>query len=99
MFQEITQHVQLFSMDINEDHEHARRGTKHSNTQVDFSESTKFRIKQYIFPLIAWLITLQCKIPVTAGPINPKLPSNLKSARLQIFTNFISFIKILTIYT
>ena len=50
MFQEITQHVQLFSMDINEDHEHARRGTKHSNTQVDFSESTKFRIKQYIFP-------------------------------------------------
>ena len=38
--------------------------------------------------IIAWLITLQRKIPVTAGPINPKLPSNLKSARLQIFTNF-----------
>ena len=34
--------------------------------------------------LIAWLITLQCKIPVTAGPINPKLPANLKSARLQM---------------
>ena len=35
-----------------------------------------------MYLLIAWLITLQCKIPVTAGPINPKLPTNLKSARL-----------------
>ena len=38
----------------------------------------------FIMSLIAWLITLQCKIPVTAGPINPKLPTNLKSARLQM---------------
>ena len=31
----------------------------------------------FIDLVIAWLITLQCKIPVTAGPINPKLPTNL----------------------
>ena len=31
------------------DHEHARRSTKQSNTQIDFSESTKCRIKQDVF--------------------------------------------------
>ena len=39
-------------------------------------------VSHVIISVIAWLITLQCKIPVTAGPINPKLPTNLKSARL-----------------
>ena len=45
-------------------------------------------LKTSILLVIAWLITLQCKIPVTAGPINPKLPTNLKSARLLILNAF-----------
>ena len=36
-----------------------------------------------IYPLIAWLISTQYKIPVTAGPINPKLPA-LVSARFKM---------------
>ena len=33
--------------------------------------------------VIAWLISTQYKIPVTAGPINPKLPA-LVSARFKM---------------
>ena len=36
-----------------------------------------------ICTLIAWLISTQYKIPVTAGPINPKLPA-LVSARFKM---------------
>ena len=40
-------------------------------------------IRVSVNSLIAWLISTQYKIPVTAGPINPKLPA-LVSARFKM---------------
>ena len=42
------------------------------------------KLVEKIICIIVWLITFQCKIPVTAEPINSKFLPSLKSALFQM---------------
>ena len=66
---------------------------KNNHPQRKLLQKTHFTkvIEQQVFIflflvifLIAWLISTRYKIPVTAGPINPKLPALVKSARFKM---------------